>query len=59
MELSLPEPGLRPGWLGGIRHNSAYPAQLIRINTDKNITGIALSECTTLSALAHAREIGF
>jgi D-galactarolactone cycloisomerase len=44
LHLPLPHPGLRPGWLGGVRHYSTYPTQLLRVFTDEGITGIALSE---------------
>ena len=42
--LPLPSPGLRPGWLGGQKHYTAYPVQLIQIFTDEEIMGIGLSE---------------
>jgi L-alanine-DL-glutamate epimerase-like enolase superfamily enzyme len=57
LELPLQEPGLRPGWLGGTKYYSTYPVQLLRINTDEDITGIALSERTSLSALNYTKHI--
>jgi L-alanine-DL-glutamate epimerase-like enolase superfamily enzyme len=44
LQLPLPKPGLRPGWVGGLRHYSTYPTQLIRVLTEEGLTGIALSE---------------
>ena len=44
LQLPLPKPGLRPGWVGGLRHYNTYPTQLIRVFTEEGLTGIALSE---------------
>jgi L-alanine-DL-glutamate epimerase-like enolase superfamily enzyme len=45
--LPLPSPGLHPGWLGGLKHYPSYPAQVVQVYTDEDITGIALSERVT------------
>ncbi len=55
LHLPLPPPGLRPGWLGGVRHYATYPTQLVRVFTEDGSTGFALSEGLPQQTLDAAR----
>lgn len=54
--LPLPSPGLRPGWLGGLKHYPSYPAQVVQVFTDEDITGIALSERVTPTVIDFVKQ---